>query len=135
MRYLNILIHPKSRYITTFEYNGKYYNFSYLPFGLSISPFFMQMFANYIAEKFREFGIFAWIHVDNLLAAHDDKIFLYAITSFITFLLMKSGIRVNSDKSQLVPATQIEFLGSIWTQRTLCIWTLCIHVNYFIRKS
>lgn len=71
----------------------------------------MQMFANYIAEKFREFGIFAWIHVDDLLAAH--KIFLYAITSFITFLLMKSGIRVNTEKSQLEPAKQIEFLGSL----------------------
>ena len=45
----------------------------------------MQMIANYIADKFREFGIFAGIHVDDSLAAHDGKIFLYAVTSFNTF--------------------------------------------------
>ena len=114
--FYNILIHSKSRYLTTFEYRGFYYNFKYLPFGLSISPFFMQMIANYIADEFRKFGIYSWIHVDDLIGGHCDKYLLTFITEYITFKLMKCGIRINNEKSQLIPTPQIEFLGSLWTQ-------------------
>jgi hypothetical protein len=41
--FYNIAIAPQSRFVTTFYYRNKYYRFKYLPFGLSIAPFFTQM--------------------------------------------------------------------------------------------
>ncbi len=46
--FYNIAIAEKSRYITTFYYKT-YHRFKYLPFGLSIAPFFMQLVTNYIS--------------------------------------------------------------------------------------
>ena len=51
----NIAIAEQSRYITTFYYK-KYYRFKYLPFGLSIAPFFMQLVTNYISKYFTQHG-------------------------------------------------------------------------------
>lgn len=54
--FFHINIHPDSQYITTFRFNNKYFKFTCLPFGLSVSPFYMQMFANSIADRFRALG-------------------------------------------------------------------------------
>jgi hypothetical protein len=77
--FFNIKIHEKSRYITTFWYAGKYWRFKYLPFGLSIAPFFMQILANYISLQFRQKGMFAWMHLDDLIVAHDDMVLLKVV--------------------------------------------------------
>jgi hypothetical protein len=59
--FYNIAIAEKSRYITTFYYKT-YYRFKYLPFGLSIAPFFMQLVTNYISKYFVQNGCFIWVH-------------------------------------------------------------------------
>jgi hypothetical protein len=53
--FYNIAIAEQSRYITTFYYK-KYYRFKYLPFGLSIAPFFMKLITNYISKYFTQHG-------------------------------------------------------------------------------
>ncbi len=37
----------------------------------------------------------------------------------VTALLRKSGVRVNREKSVLIPRTSLEFLGAIWSQSAI----------------
>lgn len=65
-----IQIHDDSQYLTTFHFDGQYYKYNCLPFGLSVSPFQMQMFSNAIAQRFRALGAMAWGHIDDFVIAH-----------------------------------------------------------------
>ena len=81
--FYNIAIHKKSRYLTTFWYEGRYYRFKYLPFGISIAPFFMHMMSNYIVKHFTDKGLFSWVHLDDLIAISDDPTLLKSILNEI----------------------------------------------------
>jgi hypothetical protein len=111
--FYNIALAEQSRYITTFYYK-KYYRFKYLPFGLSIAPFFMQLVTNYISKYFNENGCFSWVHLDDLIAISDDKPLLIAVLRTVLEKLKKSKILINTSKSSLIPSKQIEFLGALW---------------------
>ena len=100
--FFNIPIHKASRYITT--YNKKYYRFTKMPFGLSLAPFVMQIMANYIAAAFRQYGIYSWVHIDDLIAAHDDQALLGVATRDIVARLTRSQIKLNPYKSIIVPS-------------------------------
>ena len=71
--FYNIAIHEKSRYITTFWYARKYYRFKYLPFGISIAPFFCHILTNYITKYFSDRKVLNWVHLDDLIAVSDDQ--------------------------------------------------------------
>jgi hypothetical protein len=132
--FFNIKIHEKSRYITTFWYAGKYWRFKYLPFGLSIAPFFMQLLANYISLQFRQKGMFAWMHLDDLIVAHDDLILLKTVLKDVLNRLDRSGIQINQEKSQLEPTTSIEFLGTVWTKEHITRKTeIDVMINKILR--
>ena len=117
--FFNLPLHPKSRYLTTFHYGADYFRFTKMPFGLSLAPFVQQMMGNPIAAMFRKFGLYSWIHVDDLIAAHEDRYYLFVVCAYVTDLLRKSGVRVNREKSVLIPRTSLEFLGAIWSQNAI----------------
>jgi len=116
--FYNIAIAEQSRYITTFYYK-KYYRFKYLPFGLSIAPFFMQLVTNYISKYFTQHGCFSWVHLDDLIAISDDEPLLIAVLRTVLGKLKKSNILINTSKSSLVPSKQIEFLGALWKDKQI----------------
>jgi hypothetical protein len=111
--FYNIAIAEKSRYITTFFYKT-YYRFKYLPFGLSIAPFFMQLVTNYISKYFVQNSCFSWVHLDDLIAISDDEFLLVTVLRTVLEKLKKSNILINISKSSLIPSKQIEFLGALW---------------------
>lgn len=69
---------PSTRRLTTFRLDGAYYRFVRMPFGLRPAPFFMQSFATALTRHLRAHGLWAWSHIDNLLLAHPDPIYLTA---------------------------------------------------------
>ena len=64
-----------------------------MPFGLSLAPFNMQVMANYIAAAFRRYGIYAWIHIDDIIAAHNDHALIKRATFEIVKKLERSKIK------------------------------------------
>jgi hypothetical protein len=116
--FYNIAIAEKSRYITTFYYKT-YYRFKYLPFGLSIAPFFMQLVTNYISKYFVENGCFSWVHLDDLIAISDDEFLLITVLRTVLEKLKKSNFLINEKKSSLIPSKQIEFLGALWSKKQI----------------
>ena len=138
--FYNIAIHEKSRYITTFWYAGKYYRFKYLPFGLSIAPFFCQILTNYITKYFSDRKVFSWVHLDDLIAVSDDQNLLKEILNEVLMKLQKSNILINKKKSSLTPKHSIEFLGANWakegiTRVTKVDYQIIEIINFISRRK
>ena len=113
--FFNIPLHKRSRFVTTFYYNKKFYVVNFLPFGASISPYVMQKFLNAICKYIREhFTPYTWGHLDDLIIAHRDPEFLLTIANHMSYLFKLINWVVNPEKSVLVPVRQIIFLGAIW---------------------
>lgn len=112
--FFHINIHKESQYITTFSFAGKYYKFTCLPFSLSISPFFMQMFANSIAQCFRDLGANAWGHIDDFLIAHCDASVLSRIMHSVLADLVDCQVLINCKKSIVEPTRRLPALGTIF---------------------
>ncbi len=79
-------------------------------------PYAQQMISVPVAAIFRRFGIHAWIHVDDLIAAHVDQCYLFVVCAYVTHSLSLSGIKMNREKTCVVPHREVEFVGTTWTQ-------------------
>lgn len=97
--FFHINIHPDSQYVTTFRFWGEYFKYTCLPFGLSVSPFYMQMFSNCIAQRFRDLGAVTWGHIYDYVIAHDDRDILCEIMRMVLLELVHCGVLVNWNKT------------------------------------
>lgn len=74
--FFHLNVHKDSRYVTTFKHLNKYYRYCFLPFSMSVSPFYMQIFCNCITNRFVREGCLAWSHIDDILVGHTDSVIL-----------------------------------------------------------
>ena len=109
--YLHVPIHPKSRKFLRFVWNQKVLQFRALCFGLTKAP---QVFTRTMAP------ISAYLHKQGirLLQYLDDWLLLASTqqealeaTRVLVQLCHQLGIRINLQKSSLVPAQKMIFLG------------------------
>lgn len=112
--FFHINIHPDSQYVTTFRFLGKYYKYTCLPFGLSVAPFYMQMFANCISQRFRTLGMTAWGHIDDFVISHKDPDQLRHTMKDVLRDLVLCGVRVNWKKTVAEPTRKLQVLGAIF---------------------
>ncbi|KAM7312070.1 hypothetical protein ISCGN_008975 [Ixodes scapularis] len=104
-------LHPRTRPLTCFRLDNKYYRYRVLPFGIRIAPFVMQHLATAITREARARGLWCWSHIDNFLFAHSDADFLRLKTDQFVEDLLDCGFRLNPDDSQFAPVKRIRFLG------------------------
>lgn len=112
--FYHLTLHPQAKFLTTFRFQGKYYHYNVLPFGLRTAPFIMQNFLNFLIRHLRRQSLWVWGHIDNLLIAHADKDFLTLIITNFIVQLTDCGIIINQKKCSLHPLQKIETLGFIF---------------------
>ena len=113
-----LLLHPESRVLCCFEFEGRYIMYVALPFGERISPYSFQM-ANLIPVNYaRLHGILVTLYLDDRLicepatsATNDTDPNLGFNTFLVVLLIISSGGFINLKKSNFTPTTQDEFLG------------------------
>ncbi|CAF0883698.1 unnamed protein product, partial [Brachionus calyciflorus] len=113
--FFNINLHPNSKHVTTFVYNGKYYVFNRMPFGLSIAPYVQQQLLNCIIKFIKKFTPYTYGHLDDIIIGHSNPKILRKILKKLLVKLNKVGWQVNYKKSVLYPSKSLEFLGAKWT--------------------
>lgn len=112
--FFHIPIHKNSRYVNTFKLDNVYHRFRFLPFGLSVAPFYMQMFCNTITSRFTEFNCLAWGHVDDILVGHKDLIVLQRLLDAILQHLFECQVRINFKNSIFEPTRTLNALVAIF---------------------
>lgn len=110
--FFHIPIYQPHQTYLGFEYNGTYYVWCALPFGLCCSPYFFNKCLRPIVTFLRAQGIRVVLYVDDcLIIARQSCIVDHR--DFVLQTLQELGLVINFDKSQLEPSTRIEFLGYI----------------------
>src|SRR6185312_5745706 len=105
-----------------FEFAGKHYAYTVLPFGFSQSPFVFHKVTRQVTAFCRAIGLRMISYLDDFLFASSSRENAVAISEFTTWLFGFLGFNVNHAKSMLDPSQSAEFLGfalnsSSWTLR------------------
>ena len=110
--YHHVYISEDSQKYLGIQWNGQFYKWAVLPFGLSASSYFFCKMVRPIVAHLRQQGLKTVSYVDDyLLTARADIIDSQIATLIHTFNTL--GILINWEKSQLNPSTEIEFIGYI----------------------
>ena len=109
--YLHIPIHHRSHKYLRFTLRGRVYQFKALPFGLSTSPFMFTRLMVVIATFLRRRAITLNPYLDDWLARNQNRRKLLEHRQFIMSLINSLGLKINYEKSDLVPPQVFTFIG------------------------
>lgn len=114
--FFNIPLDPASRFLTTFNFDGIDYQFTRMPFGLSMAPAICQTLANSICKwcRLTEKSVQCWAHIDDFIFVSQDYFKLKNLVNSLVEKLTKLNWKINEKKSIFEPVEEIEFLGAIW---------------------
>lgn len=101
---------PYQKYLR-FQQNNVLYEFTCLPFGLSVAPYIFTKIMKPVLRILRTNGILCVNYLDDFLIIADTKLNCISKTSFTIRLLESLGFLVNWSKSVIVPSQQVKFLG------------------------
>ena len=99
--------------LTQFCWNNRVFAFACCPQGLKIAPFVFNSIGKSLTSYLRLRLIDIFIYIDDTLLVASNYQKALRNTRFTVEFLQKCGLIVNMDKSQLIPAQRLEFLGFI----------------------
>lgn len=109
--YHHIDIHPNHQKYLSFKFRPNVYSFTVLPFGLSSAPYAFTKILRPFVSRWRSLGFKVVMYLDDLIAFGETLEKVMALSTVILRDLTEAGFVVNTDKSILQPARQLEFLG------------------------
>jgi len=109
--YHSVSIAKEHRKYLRFIWNGKIYEFTCLPFGLSSAPQTFTKLLRPVMAYMRAQGTRLIVYLDDILLMHQSKESLGQQVNRTAQLLESLGFTVNQEKSNLTPTQKIQFLG------------------------
>ena len=109
--YYHMAVHPDTRKYLGMEYQGKFYRWEALPFGLNVAPREWQRAMNAVVAHLRVQGILVWVYIDDFIVLGATREIVGHHTRKLLALLRRLGLSVNIKKSVLDPTQLILFLG------------------------
>lgn len=117
--YYMIQIHNDSKQFLKFYYEGEYYQFKVLPFGLCTAPFTFTKIMKPVVAYLRENGFVSVIYLDDILCIGTSVNDCLVNMTTTVNLLTRLGFVINTDKSELAPAQTCKFLGFIFDSKQM----------------
>uniref|UniRef100_A0AAV2M5I6 ribonuclease H n=1 Tax=Knipowitschia caucasica TaxID=637954 RepID=A0AAV2M5I6_KNICA len=96
-----------------FVFNGKVYEFQVLPFGISLAPRTFTRCMEAVLSPLRQEGIRILNYLDDWLLCAGTQQECRAHLSLLLEHLRQLGLRLNYEKSHLVPSQETHFLGLV----------------------
>ena len=109
--YFAIPIHPHHQKFLRFQWKGKCFQFTCLPFGLVSAPRVFTKILRTVVGFLRNRGMRCVVYIDDLLLLHQDKEKLRGFSATVLVLLKSLGYLINYPKSVLEPTQNLVFLG------------------------
>ena len=137
--YYSVQVHRMYKRFFTCYWRGRYYEFNRMPNGFAQAPLLFTKLLKQPFASLRKQGLLSVVYLDDTYLQGDSyTACLHNITK-TTALLTALGFKVNFDKSVLLPAQRIKFLGfildsvsmtiSLPDKRQVCILALCKHLR------
>ena len=109
--YLHVPIHPTFRKYLRFVYDHQVFQFTALPFGISLSPWVFMKLMNVIATHLRLRAVSLFPYLDDWLIRDLMRNRLIAHTRSTFQIFQNLGFIPNLKKSELIPTQQFTFIG------------------------
>ncbi len=109
--YFHVSILPCHRPFLRFAFEGRAYQYKVLPFGLSLLPRFFTKVAEAALVPLREQGVRILTYLDDWLVLAQSQDQLCEHRDLVLSHLSQLGLRVNWEKSKLLPTQRIYFLS------------------------
>jgi hypothetical protein len=109
--FFHISIYPPHRKFLRFAYQGICYEFTVLPFGLSLSPRSFCLCAEAGLAALRISGLRILTYIDDWLIIAESKEKVLQDTCRVLAHITSLGFRVNVSKSNFTPSQNVIFLG------------------------
>ena len=113
----------KDQRACAFQWRGKNYVFRCLPFGLSLSPYFITKLYRNVVEHLQARGHRVIIYIDDILILGNNKKECERSVQAVRSCLHDLGARINEEKSHTTPTQKLEYLGFILDSKAMKIWT------------
>jgi hypothetical protein len=120
--YFHVPIAKESRYLLQFKWQGSYYRFRSMPFGLSSAPLVFSKLLRPIVGLLRSEGIRMMAYLDDIIILASSLEESRKNTARVLALLVELGWLVNTDKSSLVPSQKMEYLGFLFDTKQMRIY-------------
>jgi len=111
--YHHIPLHESQSKYFGFEFEGNYFCWRQLFFGLTLAPYFFTMVLRAICKKWRFRGIVLVHYLDDILVVAPTREQAVAWAALVKADLESLGFVISEDKSQLTPSQVMEFLGFV----------------------
>ncbi len=111
--YFHIQIAPHHRRFLRFAFKGVAYQYTVLPFGLSLAPRTFTKCMDAALSPLRQMGIRILNYLDDWLILAQSEVELLSHRTLILSHLERLGLRVNFAKSALSPSQRVSFLGTV----------------------
>ena len=109
--YHSVPIFSNHRKFLTFLWEGRFFRFNVLPFGLTSAPRVFTKILKPVLASLREEGISCLAYIDDCLIVSDSFDEAGSHCTRLCDLLLSLGFSINYEKSSLVPSKAITFLG------------------------
>ncbi|KAL0165908.1 hypothetical protein M9458_037752, partial [Cirrhinus mrigala] len=117
--YFHIQIAPHHRRFLRFAFEGVAYQYTVLPFGLSLAPRMFTKCMDAALAPLRQRGIRILNYLDDWLVLAQSEEELLSHRTLLLSHLECLGLKVNLPKSMLHPSRKISFLGAIFDSTQL----------------
>ena len=109
----NLAVHPRARRWMRIRLGDQAWELRELPFGLNSAPWWSHRLSVPIIRHLRSLGIPLLWYVDDILLLGEsrEQVFDHVVT-FLN-LMTRLGLRVNVEKSNLLPAQTVPYLGHL----------------------
>lgn len=119
--YFLVPVSKNYRKFLRFEFDNQIYEFNCLPFGLNIAPYVYTKLLKPVLKQLRINNVFCVSYLDDLLIIGKSYPECYKSLSNSVELLTSLGFIINKEKSNLIPAQKIEFLGFCFNSLNMSI--------------
>ncbi|KAK7898748.1 hypothetical protein WMY93_019601 [Mugilogobius chulae] len=109
--YFHVPIYPHHRKFLRFAYRGRHWQFRVLPFGLSLSPRVFTRVVKVALAPLQAQGLKVLSYLDDWLICAESQTQVMRDTRFLLCHVDRLGLKVNLEKSCLVPSQLSTFLG------------------------
>jgi hypothetical protein len=109
--YYHVGLHPRSRTFVGFMWEGKYYVYNCLPFGLSTAPWVFSKVMRELVMLWRKEGIRVLPYLDDFLFMARGFWQCVRLARKVERYLVKAGLRINVPKCVTRPTQQLRQLG------------------------
>lgn len=111
--YYSIKIAEEQQKLLCFKWQGRIFQFTCLPNGVSEGPRLFTKLMKPIFAKLREMGHIITSFIDDTLISHSTFEGCYQSVQVTVELLRRMGFCINEDKSVLIPTKHLEYLRNV----------------------